>query len=159
MGTLIKYLWAKMKWFIVVCLLFILPGVLAHTPSEWKSRTIYQVLTDRFASNSVDTSQKCSNLSVYCGGTYQGLISKLDYIAGMGFDAIWISPMPTNMGNDYHGYAFLDLYTPNPHFGSEADLKQFISEAHKRDIWVMLDVVGKFDSTFNDVFYRLIIFF
>lgn len=116
----------------------------AHSASEWKNRTIYQVLTDRFASSNADTSAKCSNLSVYCGGNYQGLINKLDYISSMGFDAIWISPMPTNLGNDYHGYAFLDLYTPNPHFGSEADLKSFVSEAHKRDIWVMLDVVGEF---------------
>ena len=129
---------------LIVFLLLVLPfQIFSHSASEWKSRTIYQVLTDRFASTQVDTSKKCSNLSVYCGGNYQGLIQKLDYIAGMGFDAIWISPMPTNMGNDYHGYAFLDLYTPNPHFGSEADLKSFISEAHKRGIWVMLDVVGE----------------
>lgn len=136
---------ARLFFFLTAFLLAVtqfVSFISAHTASEWKSRTIYQVLTDRFASNSIDTSQKCSNLSVYCGGNYQGLIDKLDYIAGMGFDAIWISPMPTNMGNDYHGYAFLDLYTPNPHFGSEADLKSFISAAHKRDIWVMLDVVG-----------------
>jgi alpha-amylase len=124
----------------------------AKTASEWKSRTIYQILTDRFASNNVDTSKKCSNLSVYCGGNYQGLINKLDYIASMGFDAIWISPMPTNMGNDYHGYAFLDLYSPNPHFGSEADLKAFVTEAHKRDIWVMLDVVGTCKPYFASFF-------
>jgi alpha-amylase len=117
--------------------------ITSHTANEWRSRTIYQILTDRFASTAVDTSKQCSNLSVYCGGNYNGLINKLDYIAGMGFDAIWISPMPTNLGNDYHGYAFLDLYSPNPHFGSEANLKTFITEAHNRDIWVMLDVVGK----------------
>jgi alpha-amylase len=50
--------------------------------------------------------------------------------------------MPENLGNDYHGYAFLDLYKLNDHFGSENDLKSFISAAHSRDIWVMLDVVG-----------------
>lgn len=116
------------------------PFVLGRTPSEWKSRTIYQVLTDRFASTSANT--YCSNLGKYCGGNYQGLIAKLDYIIGMGFDAIWISPMPTNLNDDYHGYAFLDLYTPNPHFGTESDLISFISACHQRDIWVMLDVVG-----------------
>ena len=116
--------------------------VLSYSATEWKSRTIYQVLTDRFASTQVDTSSKCSNLKVYCGGNYQGLIEQLDYIQGMGFDAIWISPMPTNLNDDYHGYAFLDLYTPNPHFGSESDLESFVTACHKRDIWVMLDVVG-----------------
>lgn len=115
----------------------------AYTASEWKSRTIYQVLTDRFASTTTSTSSKCTVLSKYCGGNYQGLIEKLDYIEGMGFDAIWISPMPTNYANSYHGYHFTDLYSVNSNFGSESDLKSFISACHKRDIWVMLDVVGK----------------
>jgi alpha-amylase len=60
----------------------------------------------------------------------------------MGFDAIWISPMPENLGNDYHGYAFLDLYSLNSHFGDEASLKSIISAAHARGMWVMLDVVA-----------------
>jgi alpha-amylase len=60
----------------------------------------------------------------------------------MGFDAIWISPMLENLGNDYHGYAFLDLYKLNSHFGDENSFASFISAAHSRNIWVMLDVVG-----------------
>jgi alpha-amylase len=60
----------------------------------------------------------------------------------MGFDAIWISPMPTNLGNDYHGYAFLNLYELNAHFGTEAELRSLINSAHARNIWIMLDVVG-----------------
>lgn len=107
---------------------------------EWKSRTIYQILTDRFAAPNSLTS--CKDLSNYCGGNYQSLVDHLDYIEGMGFDAIWISPFLLNKGSDYHGYAFLDLYQINPHFGTEADLKKFISTAHARGIWVMLDVVG-----------------
>ena len=57
-------------------------------------------------------------------------------------DAIWISPMLLNLNDDYHGYAFLDLYQVNDHFGSENDLKSLISAAHARDIWIMLDVVS-----------------
>ena len=76
--------------------------ILAATPEEWSSRTIYQLLTDRF-SPTVDTTQQCSNWHTYCGGTYQGIINHLDYIQNMGFDAIWISPIPKNFPTDYHG--------------------------------------------------------
>lgn len=60
----------------------------------------------------------------------------------MGFDAIWISPMLENYGNDYHGYAFLDLYQLNSHFGDDQSLESLITAAHERNIWIMLDVVA-----------------
>jgi alpha-amylase len=69
-------------------------AVEAANTAQWKSRTIYQVLTDRFF-NPVNQGG-CSNLGDYCGGTWRGIIDHLDYIQSMGFDAIWISPMPAN---------------------------------------------------------------
>lgn len=74
----------------------------AATTAQWKSRTIYQVLTDRFFNPTNQGS--CSNLGDYCGGTWRGIIDHLDYIQSMGFDAIWISPMPTNSPGGYHGF-------------------------------------------------------
>jgi hypothetical protein len=63
--------------------------------SAWKQRAIYQIVTDRFAVT--DHGGGFPDLDYtkrqYCGGTWQGIISKLDYIQGMGFDAIWISPV------------------------------------------------------------------
>ena len=47
-------------------------------------------------------------MTKYCGGTWKGIENNLDYIAGMGFDAIWISPHINNKGNDYHGYGGLN---------------------------------------------------
>jgi alpha-amylase len=44
----------------------------------------------------------------------------------MGFDAIWISPIPENYGDDYHGYGALDWYKVNPYFGTEQDLTNMI---------------------------------
>lgn len=116
----------------------------ARSAADWVDRTIYQVLTDRLGAEGSDSWQACTDLSKYCGGTWAGIESKLDYIAGMGFDAIWISPMPENMGDDYHGYAFLDLYQLNSHFGDAASLRSLINAAHARSpaMWVMLDVVG-----------------
>ena len=77
----------------------LLPLISIHTVSAadveaWKSRNIYFALTDRIARGSDDTGgDACGNLGDYCGGTFQGLESKLDYIQGMGFDAIWITPV------------------------------------------------------------------
>lgn len=66
----------------------------AADTNAWKSRSIYFVLTDRIARSSSDTGGgSCGNLGNYCGGTFKGLESKLDYIKGLGFDAIWITPV------------------------------------------------------------------
>ena len=131
-----------MRSFTVLCLLAAcLLSAHAGDKSEWKKRTIYQIITDRFAKDG-DSTEGCGDLHKYCGGTFKGIENHLDYIKGMGFDAIWISPVPKNKGDDYHGYAFLDLYEINEHFGSKDDLKSLISAAHNKGIWIMLDVVA-----------------
>jgi hypothetical protein len=57
------------------------------TPAQWRSQSIYQVITDRFARTDSSTTAAC-DLNRYCGGTWQGLINKLDYIQNMGFSAV-----------------------------------------------------------------------
>ena len=128
-----------MKQISILVTLLLLSFISCKTKSEWKSRSIYQILTDRFARTS-DTG-KCT-LSKYCGGNYRGIINKLDYIKGMGFDAIWISPIIENLEGSYHGYHFTNLYKLNEHFGTESDFKALITACHNKDIWVMVDVVG-----------------
>lgn len=120
---------------------FLFSIFVAKTAEEWKTRTIYQILTDRFSRGNGDTSQ-CNNLQHYCGGTYKGIQDNLDYITGMGFDAIWISPILKNYPNSYHGYHAIDFTKYNDNFGTEEDLKSLISACHDRDVWVMLDIVG-----------------
>ena len=92
-----------------IILLLTIQTILTKSTEEWKSRTIYQLLTDRFARGDGSTYQ-CNNLSNYCGGNYRGMIDKLDYIQGMGFDAIWISPIVENTDGGYHGYWAKNLY-------------------------------------------------
>ena len=121
-----------------------------HTKEEWKSRSIYQIITDRFATNDT-TITKCNDLTKYCGGNFQGIIQQLDYIKGMGFDAIWISPPFKNKEDRYHGYHNIDIYTVNEHFGSADDLKLLIEECHKKDIWVILDAVPNHMADDEDV--------
>lgn len=54
----------------------------AATTEEWKSRSIYQVMIDRFALTDGSTTAACEDLSQHCNGTWAGLIDQLDYIQG-----------------------------------------------------------------------------
>lgn len=125
-------------------------------------------MVDRFAQASGSTTAPCNaDNQVYCGGTWQGLINNLDYIQNMGFTAvldqrpreteriakvieqIWISPVTQQInvsssnpdGESYHGYWQSDLYALNHAFGSQSDLKALASALHKRDMYLMVDVV------------------
>jgi alpha-amylase len=64
-------------------------SLLGHclTPAQWRQESIYQVITDRFARTDGSTTASC-DINDYCGGSWQGLINKLDYIQGMGFTAV-----------------------------------------------------------------------
>ena len=74
-----------------------------------------QVMTDRFALADESYPACDPAAAEYCGGTWRGLEKHLDYIQGMGFDAIWISPIVANVegntsyGEAFHGYVFLSL--------------------------------------------------
>ena len=124
----------------IFLIIFTISSCARHTKEEWKSRSIYQLLTDRFAKEGEDIKEEC-DLSNYCGGTFKGIQQYIDYISGMGFDAIWISPILKNKEGSYHGYHIIDLYSVNEHFGSSNDLKELIKACHEKDIWVILDAV------------------
>ncbi|KAM3068104.1 hypothetical protein ACMFMG_011153 [Clarireedia jacksonii] len=129
----------------------------------WKRRSIYQVLTDRFAVDGDDSQHTnkpdAHHSRQYCGGTWRGIISKLDYIQGMGFDAIWISPITKNIedmtkwGVAYHGYWPEDFYSVNPHFGTSEDLLALSDALHARGMFLMIDVVINHMGSPPDVNY------
>jgi len=112
----------------------------SRTAEEWKSRVIYQMVTDRFATSDGSTPE-CTDLLNYCGGTFKGIERNLDYIQDMGFNAIWISPTIENSDGGYHGYWYKNFYGINKHFGTEQEFKDLVQTCHDRDIWVMVDVV------------------
>lgn len=123
------------------------PSLAANT-AAWKSRSIYQTMTDRFARTDGSTTAKCNTTAgLYCGGTWRGTIDHLDYIQGMGFDAVMISPIVENVeghvsyGEAYHGYWPLDLYSLNSHFGTHQDLLDLSKALHDRDMYLMMDTV------------------
>ncbi|RAL07534.1 alpha-amylase [Aspergillus homomorphus CBS 101889] len=105
-------------------------------------------MTDRFARTDGSTTAPCNTTAgLYCGGTWRGLIGHLDYIEGMGFDAVMISPIIKNIeervpyGEAYHGYWAEDLYALNHHFGTEQDLRDLSKALHDRGMYLMMDTV------------------
>ncbi len=122
------------------------------SPSDWRDENIYFIFTDRF--NDGDPSNnnlESTNGSPYApsvnrgihGGDFNGIEKKMDYIKALGATAIWITPIPLNVGGDsaYHGYGAQDFNTLAPHLGTMTDLSNMVSAAHSRGIKVMLDVV------------------
>src|SRR5260370_13409250 len=58
----------------------------------------------------------------FFGGTIKGITNHLDYIAGLGCTAIWLSPIFENNPKAYHGYDINNYLSVDPHFGTEQDL-------------------------------------
>ena len=120
--------------------------------------SVYFVMTDRFengdTSNDYGGTDKSVSVSGYLpddigwwhGGDFKGLTKRLDYIKSMGFTSLWITPpvvQKSVQGNSsaYHGYWGIDFTTVDPHLGSEADFKELVSQAHKLNMKVIIDVV------------------
>ena len=100
-----------------------------------------------------ETGFKVDDKSFYHGGDLQGMISKLDYLQGMGITSLWLTPVfknqptqpdsstPYGIGGSYHGYWILDWENADPHLGTNAELQAYIAAAHQRGMKVFFDIV------------------
>ncbi|CAI9401863.1 alpha-amylase family glycosyl hydrolase [Nocardioides sp. T2.26MG-1] len=85
----------------------------------------------------------------YNGGDLDGLRSRLDYIQGLGTDAIWLTPIFKNKpvqledgpSAGYHGYWITDFTTVDPHLGTNDDLAALVAAAHDRGMKVYFDII------------------
>ncbi len=133
--------------------------------SDFASRVIYFVMTDRYANGDPSndagfltgqrklTGLDSTDIGFFHGGDLEGLTggctdpkTGLQRLADLGFNGIWITPLVvqrTVQGDSaaYHGYWGVDFTTIDPRFGTEAELKAFVDCAHSLDMKVYLDVV------------------
>ncbi|MDO8341954.1 MAG: alpha-amylase family glycosyl hydrolase [Cellvibrio sp.] len=72
-------------------------------------------------------------------GDFKGMTNKLDYLKELGVNGIWLTPVFE--APSYHGYDFQDFYNVEADYGTMADFENFIAQAHKRNIKVILDLV------------------
>jgi alpha-glucosidase len=100
----------------------------------WRDAVIYQIYPRSFADGDGDGT-----------GDLRGITSHLDYLAQLGIDALWLSPIFTSPQVD-HGYDIADYRDVDPLFGTLADMDALISAAHERGIRVTLDFVPNHTS-------------
>ena len=95
----------------------------------WKSAVFYQIYPKSFQDTNGDGI-----------GDLKGIISRLDYLAELGIDGIWMSPVCQSPQVD-NGYDISDYRAVDPMFGDMADMETLITEAKKRGISIILDLV------------------
>ncbi|MDQ2077316.1 alpha-glucosidase family protein [Marinimicrobium sp. ABcell2] len=100
-----------------------------QTNPWWRGAVIYQVYPRSLMDSNGDGI-----------GDLPGIISKLDYIASLGVDAVWISPFFKSPMKDF-GYDISDYRDIDPIFGTLDDFDRLIAEAHDRDIRIIIDQV------------------
>src|SRR5215510_3433795 len=120
---------------IILCLialgLVIPPPASTLDANSWSQQSIYFLLTDRFSNgNTANDNYGGFNADrndprKWHGGDFQGVINKLDYIKGMGFTAIWVTPVQMQRHvNAYHGYWTYDFYGIDGHLGDMSKLRE-----------------------------------
>ncbi len=108
---------------------------------DWaREAIVYQVFPDRFNPGNGRSWNPATHLSEIFGGTLRGIIEKLDYIADLGFNVLWLNPFFPDL--THHGYHATDHFSVNPRLGSMADMEELIEQAHRRGLRLLLDFVG-----------------
>ena len=84
------------------------------------------------------------------GGNLAGINEHLGYLDSLGVTALWLCPVLENdmRGGSYHGYATTDYYNVDPRFGTNAEYRQLVDNAHSRGLKVVMDMI--FNHTGSD---------
>ncbi len=98
--------------------------------SQWfHSAVVYQIYPRSFQDSDGDGI-----------GDLRGVISRLDYLAALGVDVVWLSPIYTSPQDD-NGYDISDYQDIDPTFGTLADFDELVAQAHARGIRIVMDLV------------------
>jgi len=117
------------------------------------SDVVYLVTPDRYANGNPENDivgtlneTKIDRKDNYArhGGDITGITNSLDYIADMGFTAVWSSPLLTNdmPAQSYHGYAMTNFYEVDPRFGTLEEYRKLADKGRKRGIKIIMDQVA-----------------
>ncbi|MEO2508340.1 alpha,alpha-phosphotrehalase [Clostridium paraputrificum] len=108
----------------------------------WKKATVYQIYPRSFNDSNGDGI-----------GDIRGITEKLDYLSNLGVDLLWITPIYVSPQRD-NGYDISDYYNIEPQYGTMEDFEELLSEAHNRNIKIMLDMVLNHTSTEHEWFKK-----
>jgi len=129
-------------------------GKVFPSPADWRDQFIYFLLVDRFDDNDatvppydparVSGSRIDADGARFQGGNLKGVLRRLDYINNLGCTAIWLSPIFKNRvekDDSYHGYGIQNFLELDPRFGTKTDLLKLVKAAHKRNMFVICDII------------------
>ncbi|WP_078430884.1 alpha,alpha-phosphotrehalase [Alkalihalobacterium alkalinitrilicum] len=108
----------------------------------WRKSTVYQIYPKSFN----DTTGNGV-------GDLQGIINKLDYLKKLGIDVIWLTPIYKSPQRD-NGYDISDYFSIHEEYGTMEDFDRLLSEAHDRNIKVIMDIVVNHTSTEHEWFQQ-----
>jgi len=112
------------------------------TPKWWKEAVFYQIYPRSFYDTDGDGI-----------GDLRGIIGKLDYLKDLGVDALWLSPI-YDSPNDDNGYDIRDYRKIMAEFGTMEDFDELLSEIHKRDMRLIMDLVINHTSDEHEWFKK-----
>lgn len=136
-----------------------------HKEAQWMRQAVfYEIFIERFFCGIEDKDRSYINLEwgdkpspkSFAGGDIPGITKKLDYISGLGINALYLTPIFCAISN--HKYDISDYHMIDSHFGTNEDFGKLVRQAHKRGIKVVLDAVFNHCSEllpqFQDVLKR-----
>lgn len=127
-------------------------ALLARRPAQGRFQgfgpadVIYLVMTDRFADGNANNNQPGYAPDAprgWHGGDFAGIRQHLDYLKELGITTLWMTPVVSNgnMPESYHGYAAVDLYAVDSHFGSLDEYRHLADDLHARGMKIIFDIV------------------
>jgi len=102
---------------------------MTDTIKWWQKAVVYQIYPRSFQDSNHDGI-----------GDLRGLINRLDYVANLGIDVIWLNPVYATPNED-NGYDISDYQAINPEFGTMAEFDELLALAHQKGIKIMMDLV------------------
>ena len=108
----------------------------------WHDKVAYQIYPKSFYDTNGDGI-----------GDIRGIIQKLDYLAELGIDILWLSPIYLSPLAD-QGYDIADYYQIDPRFGTMEDMDELIEQAQKRGIKILMDLVVNHCSDEHEWFQK-----
>lgn len=110
--------------------------------NDFKDKVVYQIYPKSFMDSNGDGF-----------GDLKGVTAKLDYLADLGVDYLWLTPFFPSPQRD-NGYDVADYRAVDPRYGTMEDLEELIREADRRGIGLMLDMVFNHTSTEHEWFKK-----
>ncbi len=123
-------IFTRMKHLVVSFALMLMGTLLTAQNQEWwRNAAVYQIYPRSYQDSNGDGI-----------GDLEGIISRLDYIKSMGFTAIWVSPFFASPQADF-GYDISDYRDCAPEYCTYATIIKLIEEVHRRDMYIIFDMV------------------